>query len=73
MILLFSNLQSISFNVFFLLISIIKQSSNPIGITSKDIKPINNGFPKIKKISPSGTKIRSARSINGKNKFKPWN
>lgn len=69
-ILLLSSLQLISLSIFFLLISITKQSNNPKGITSKDIKLINKGFPKANRISPSGTKMRSAKSIKGKNKFK---
>ena len=69
-ILLLSNLQSISFNMFLRLISINRQSNNPKGITSKDIQPINKGFPKANNISPSGTNIRSAKSINGKKRFK---
>ena len=59
--------------MFFLLISTNKQSSRVRGITSKDIQLINNGLPNANSIRPSGTKIRRARSINGKNKFKPWN
>ena len=66
----FSNLQSISFSIFFRFISTTKQSNNPKGITSKDIQLINNGLLNAKKISPNGTNIRSARSINGKNILK---
>lgn len=69
-ILLLSSLQLISLSIFFLLISITKQSNNPKGITSKDIQLINKGFPKASRINPSGTKMRSAKSIKGKNKFK---
>ena len=44
--LLFSNLQSISLSILFLLISITKQSNKPKGITNKLIQLINKGFPK---------------------------
>lgn len=69
-ILLFSNLQSISFSMFFRLISITKQSNRPKGITSRDIQLINRGFPIANNIKPSGTNTRSAKSIKGKNIFK---
>ena len=62
--LLFSNLQSISFSILFLLISITKQSNKPKGITNKLIQLINKGFPKASNIKPSGTNIKSAKSIN---------
>ena len=68
--LLFSSLHLICFNMFFLFISTTKQSINPIIITSKYNQPINSGFLKNKKIRPSGIKIKVARSIKGKNKFK---
>lgn len=67
--LLFSNLQLISFNIFFLLISITKQNNKPRGITNKDNQPINKGLPRNNSINPIGTNIRRARSINGKMKL----
>lgn len=68
--LLLFNLHSTSLNMFLLFISITKQSSIPISITNREIQLISSWFPKANSISPSGTNIRSARSINGKNKFR---
>ena len=54
----------------FLFNSINKQSNRLKGITSKEIQLMSNGFLNASKISPSGTNIKSAKSMNGKNKFK---